>query len=196
MMISFYIAVLLLLAYGVLFQFYNSWWKESPDFNTGITDGYIPAVKISVIIPARNEAENIAACINSIGQQNYPTHLFQVIMVDDNSNDNTFQIASSIFFEGVQIICTKLPPIANNTAPKKRAIEAGIALASGVLIVTTDADCVAGPDWLKTIAAYHQQSKNIFIAAPVKIKEGSSLLSKFQALGFFNHAGHYSRRCV
>ena len=188
MIISFYIAVLLLLAYGVLFQFYNSWWKESPDFNVDAT-GFDPSVKISVIVPARNEAANIAACLNSICKQHYPSHLFQIILVDDNSTDDTFQIANGIFYEGVQIICTKLPPLANNTAPKKRAIEAGIAMASGTLIVTTDADCVAGPDWLQTIAAYYQQSKNIFIAAPVKIKDGSSLLSKFQALDFLTMQG-------
>ncbi|GAC1448126.1 MAG: hypothetical protein NVSMB7_09350 [Chitinophagaceae bacterium] len=62
-------------------------------------------------------------------------------------------------------------------------------MASGELIVTTDADCIAGPGWLGSIAAYYNQSKNIFIAAPVKIKDGASLLSKFQALDFLTMQG-------
>ncbi len=186
MIISFYIAVFLLLAYGILFQFYSSWWKEVPGFSAG---SFTPSIKISVIVPARNEEKNIAACLHSICKQNYPAHLYQVIVIDDNSIDNTFAIANSIAYEGIQIICTKLPPLDKNTAPKKRAIEAGIEMASGTLIVTTDADCIAGPSWLLNIAAFHQQSNNVFIAAPVKIKDGSSVLSKFQALDFLTMQG-------
>ena len=188
MMIFFYIAVALLLLYGILFQFYNSWWAALPGFNND-TSSYTPSIKISVIVPARNEEENIAACLHSICKQNYPAHLFQVIVIDDNSTDKTFQSANSIAYEGIQIICTRLAPVDKNTAPKKRAIETGIAMASGELIVTTDADCIAGPGWLRSIAAYHDQSKNVFIAAPVKIKEGSSILSKFQALDFLTMQG-------
>ncbi|HTE10302.1 MAG TPA: glycosyltransferase, partial [Chitinophagaceae bacterium] len=79
MIISFYIAIFLLLAYGILFQFYSSWWKDLPDFNAADAAAYTPSVKISVIIAARNEEENIAACLHSICKQNYPKHLFQVI---------------------------------------------------------------------------------------------------------------------
>jgi len=187
MIVSFYIAAFFVLLYGILFQYYNSWWNALPDFNA--EPGYTPSVKISVIVPARNEAANIAACLHSICRQNYPAHLFQVIMVDDSSTDDTFNIASSIVYKDIRVLCTKLSPLTNNTAPKKRAIEAGIAMADGVLIVTTDADCVAGPDWLRTIAAWYQQSKNVFIAAPVKIQYGNSLLSKFQALDFTTMQG-------
>jgi cellulose synthase/poly-beta-1,6-N-acetylglucosamine synthase-like glycosyltransferase len=189
MIISFYIAIFLLLVYGILFQFYGTWWKAVPEFNEADMAAYTPSLTISVIVPARNEEENIAACLHSICQQGYPSHLFQVIVVDDNSTDNTFQIANSIFYEGIQIICTKLDQADNHTAPKKRAIETGIAMASGSLLVTTDADCIAGPGWLQSIAAFHEQSKNIFIAAPVKIKDGTSLLSKFQALDFLTMQG-------
>lgn len=152
-------------------------------------ESYAPPVKISIVIAARNEEENIAACIHSIGKQQYPRHLFQLIIIDDDSTDNTFRIANGIFYEGLEIICLKLPPAEKNTAPKKRALEKGISMASGTLIVTTDADCTAGPHWLKNIAAYYVQSKNIFIAAPVKIRDGSSLLSKFQALDFLTMQG-------
>ncbi|MFT3937155.1 MAG: glycosyltransferase [Chitinophagaceae bacterium] len=186
MMVSFYIAIFLLLGYGLLFQFYSSWWKEAPDFNAG---NFTPTIKISVIIPARNEAENIAACLQSISHQNYPAHLLQVIVVDDNSSDETYNIANNGSYGSLQVICTRLEPKQNNTAPKKRAIETGISMASGELIVTTDADCLAPSNWLFNIAAFHQQSGNVFIAAPVKITAGKSLLSKFQALDFLTMQG-------
>jgi cellulose synthase/poly-beta-1,6-N-acetylglucosamine synthase-like glycosyltransferase len=189
MMVLVYIVLVLLLLYGILFQYYNSWWKRIPHFNIDGFEGWVPTVKISVIIAARNEEENIAACMHSIGKQHYPRHLFQLIVIDDNSTDNTFRIANSISYAGLEIICFKLPPAEKNTAPKKRALEKGISMAAGTLVVTTDADCTAGPDWLRTIAAYRHHSKNVFIAAPVKIKDGSSLLSKFQALDFLTMQG-------
>jgi poly-beta-1,6-N-acetyl-D-glucosamine synthase len=186
MMIFFYIAIGLLFAYGILFQFYGSWWKEAPVFSS---PNAAPAVTISVIVPARNEAAHIEACLRSICRQEYPKHLFQLIVMDDNSDDGSFTIANSIACEGLQIICHHLPAINNNTAPKKRAIETAIGMASGQLIVTTDADCIVPPGWLSTIAACYQQSGCVFIAAPVKITAGASLLSKFQALDFLTMQG-------
>ena len=189
MMIFFYIAVALLVLYGILLQFYSSWWTALPDFKVNDLPAWNPSIKISVIVAARNEEENIVACLQSICNQNYPRPLLQIILVDDNSTDNTFKLASNILEKLPGMIYIKLEAISNNTAPKKRAIEKGISMASGTLIVTTDADCTAEPNWLRNIAAYHDQSKNVFIAAPVKIKESSSLLSKFQALDFLTMQG-------
>jgi len=186
MIVSFYIAIVLLLVYGILFQYYSSWWSAFPEYKTM---QQAPSIKISVIVPARNEEANIAACLQSICAQDYPAALFQIIVVDDHSTDKTYEIASNFTSGGIQIICTRPLPATVHTAPKKRAIEAGIAMASGELIVTTDADCIAGKDWLKTIAAHHQQAKDVFIAAPVKIKDGKSILSKFQALDFLTMQG-------
>lgn len=185
-MVSFYIAIALLLAYGILFQFYGSWWSAFKPFTPGNT---WPSAKISVIIPARNEEANIAACLHSICAQNYPRHLLQIIVVDDNSSDRTYEIASGIHYEGIEIIIHRLSPAAAGTAPKKRAIEAGIDKANGDLVVTTDADCTATPGWLPAIAAYLEQTKAVFIAAPVKIQDGKSVLSKFQAIDFLTMQG-------
>ncbi len=186
-MILFYIALLLLVLYGMLFQFYRIWWKQLPDFDINSNDQ--PAIKISVIVPARNEEAFIAACLHSICRQDYPSNLFQLIVIDDASTDKTYEIASNIIYEGIEVVCIKLSQTENNMAPKKRAIETGISVASGELIVCTDADCVAGLNWLKNLAAYYHQSKTIFIAAPVKITSGESILSKFQALDFLTMQG-------
>ena len=188
-MILFYSCIGLLFAYGILFQYYGSWWKQFPAFTETGNPAGEDACTISVIIPARNEAANIEACLRSICRQNYPAHLFQVIVIDDGSEDDTFSIAGKVQEAGIQIICHRLAPIANNRAPKKRAIETGIGMASGELIVTTDADCIAAPGWLSCIAACHRQTNNVFIAAPVKIQDGASLLSKFQALDFLTMQG-------
>ncbi len=189
MMSAFYIATALLLLYGILFLYYKRWWKQIPFFKADVLTGWVPSISISVIVPARNEAENIACCVQSLCSQQYPAHLLQVIVVDDNSTDNTAEIVRNIVFEGTELICIQLGRAENNTAPKKRAIEAGIAAARGQLIVTTDADCIAGKEWLKNIAAFHEQSRNVFIAAPVKMCDTNSVLSKFQALDFLTMQG-------
>ena len=69
-------------------------------------------------------------------------------------------------------------------AYKKKAIEIAIAAASGEIIITTDADCVAGKNWLKSIAAFYQLTDSVFIAAPVKIELQKGVLSAFQSLDF------------
>jgi len=184
-----YTAFGLLLLYGIIIQLYNVWWQQIPLFNVADIPDWRPSTKISVIIPARNEAANIAACMQAICKQDYPLHLIQVIVVDDNSTDDTFKIASGIKYRNIQFTCLQLSAEVAGSAPKKRAIESGIAAATGDLIVTTDADCTAGPLWLATIAAYHDQTKNVFIAAPVRIQDEDSLLSKFQAIDFLTMQG-------
>ncbi len=52
---------------------------------------------------------------------------------------------------------------------KKKAIETGISLAKGNLIVTTDADCIVQPSWLTTIASFYEDTGSVFIAAPVVV---------------------------
>ena len=88
-MIFLLISLFLLLPYTALIIYYRQGWLQLKTYN-------IPEPKItnnntfiSVIIAARNEEENIGNCIASIIKQTYPAHLFEVIVVDDHSNDST-----------------------------------------------------------------------------------------------------------
>jgi cellulose synthase/poly-beta-1,6-N-acetylglucosamine synthase-like glycosyltransferase len=67
---------------------------------------------------------------------------------------------------------------------KKKAIEAGIAAASGKLIITTDADCIPPPKWLETIVSFYEGKNSSLIAAPVMLENNSSVIQLFQALDF------------
>ena len=86
--------------------------------------------------------------------------------------------------------------IENPNSYKKKAIETAIGLAKGSLIVTTDADCIVQPEWLKTIASYYENSGAVFIAAPVVYNDpspGDSFFKKFfkifQSLDFMTLQG-------
>jgi biofilm PGA synthesis N-glycosyltransferase PgaC len=142
-----------------------------------------PVTFVSVIVACRNEQENLPVLLNSIGLQDYPKELFEVIIVDDNSSDRTFEIASS--FEGSY----KLTPIYNKGIGKKQAIRSGIVVSSGSLILTTDADCLMGKSWIRTIAAFYEKHKPEMIICPVQIEHGSGFFRKFQELEFISLQG-------
>src|SRR5215470_5993271 len=87
---------------------------------------------VSVIVPARNEAENLPACLKSIlVQDDVP---FEVIVVDDNSTDKTFEIASS--YPGVHVMRGKATP--PGWSGKSYAISKGVQSARGAWLLFTD----------------------------------------------------------
>lgn len=175
-MILIYITIGLFIPYAILILFYRAGWNELEIYSAEEQDTNI---RISVIIAARNEQENIARLLESIKVQTYPSDLLEVIVVDDHSDDDTAVIASG--FSGVKLIKLQFE---NINSYKKKAIETGIAAASGDMIVVTDADCIVHPGWLKTIAAFKKKTNAVFIAAPVVIQNDSSLLQTFQSLDF------------
>jgi cellulose synthase/poly-beta-1,6-N-acetylglucosamine synthase-like glycosyltransferase len=80
--------------YATIIIYYRQGWVKMPVFT--LDDRSAPQTKITVVIPARNEEENISACLDSVCRQAYPTHLFEVIVVDDHSTDNTAYIVRSV----------------------------------------------------------------------------------------------------
>lgn len=189
MLLLIYITIVLLFIYGLLIQFYKTWWKNIPLFSPDKITQLEPAIKITVIIPARNEEKHIINCLRSISQQTYPARLLQIIVVNDHSTDNTVDLVKSFPAANISLINLSDHVIDPINSYKKKAIEVAIAQASGELIVTTDADCIAPPKWIETIASFYQQKNAAFIAAPVKIKPGKSLLSIFQSLDFLTLQG-------
>jgi cellulose synthase/poly-beta-1,6-N-acetylglucosamine synthase-like glycosyltransferase len=175
-MILLYITIGLLITYSILILYYRAGWLQVPIFEEPDT---IPSVKISVVIAARNEEENIGALLLSLQNQTYPSHLFEVIVVDDHSSDNTAAIVNQFSF--VKLVQLQFD---NINSYKKKAIETGVAAATGDLIVTTDADCIVPHNWLKTIAAFKENTNALFIAAPVSMTCNTSPLQIFQALDF------------
>ena len=173
-------------AYYFLIHYYHQSWKQVPHFDGNAPNDFAASEKISVVVPARNEEVVIEQCILFLLQQSYPKELLEIIVVDDHSTDRTAGIVKQYIKENIQLISLHEQPGTNAgcIAFKKKAIETAIQVATGNLIVTTDADCTFHKDWIKTIAAFHQYSKAVFIVAPVKIKSGNSLLSVFQSIDF------------
>lgn len=134
---------------------------------------------VSVIIPARNEEQNIGALLKALERQTYPSLLLEIIVVDDHSTDNTASIVKN--FANVKLIQLQDD---NLNSYKKKAIEKGIAAATRELIITTDADCIPPAKWIETLVAFKEKNNSVFIAAPVSINCTSSLLQLFQSMDF------------
>jgi poly-beta-1,6-N-acetyl-D-glucosamine synthase len=131
----------------------------------------------TVIIPARNEAENIEAILHHLAKQDYPTDQYEVIVVDDFSDDKTFDIASKWLtradFE-LNVIQLKDP----TRQGKKHGITAGVNAAKHTIILTTDTDCRMGKDWITSYNQIFDEDVKM-VAGPVAI-EGSGLFARFQ----------------
>jgi cellulose synthase/poly-beta-1,6-N-acetylglucosamine synthase-like glycosyltransferase len=141
-----------------------------------------PKTTFSIVVPFRNEAENLPKLLHSISLLNYPKELFEVILVDDDSDDE-FRIMNYEF----EIRC-----IDNNrksNSPKKDAIETAIKIAKNDWIITTDADCLVQKDWLLTFDNYIQTTNKKMVAAGVCYLPKKGFLHDFQTLDFLSLQG-------
>ena len=194
MMIPLIITLPLLAAYLVqIVRYHRAWNRGGPLSNRDVGASDSPLPFLSVVIAARNEQDQIAACLESLSLQEYPRSLYEVIVVDDHSTDRTWQLLGEIRHPGLQLRCLRLSdspagPVAGK-AYKKRALETAIAHAVGELIVATDADCTCPPGWLPTIGRFYQATGAQFIAAPVRILASHTPLGVFQTLDFITLQG-------
>ena len=176
-------------AYGVLMALYT---RGHWNLRAFVAKGKTHQTKFSIVIPARNEAANIENCIAGILAQNYPSHLFELIVIDDFSEDETANIVGSIALQYNNVRLLRLQDFTkdeNIVAYKKRAIEIAIEQANHPWIVTTDADCSFTNNWLASYDAYIQEHNCVMIAAPVSYKNTGSFLSVFQVLDFISLQG-------
>jgi cellulose synthase/poly-beta-1,6-N-acetylglucosamine synthase-like glycosyltransferase len=171
---------LLWLGYAALFGYYRRGWKKLPQ---SAPSPSAEPIFITVLVPARNEEKALPALIAGLQLQTYPAGQFEVLVLDDHSADGTAKI---VYDAGCNM---RLLPSPENATGKKAALALGVAAAKGSLIVTTDADCRPGPQWLASIAALHISKKSAFIAAPVRYQNPQAPCAVFQTLDFITLQG-------
>jgi len=141
-----------------------------------------PTKAISVIIAARNEELNIGRTIDCILAQNYPAALLELIIIDDHSDDNTSLIVKKYAGKGVRLI--QLNENGRLNSYKKLAISRAIACCKGEIIITTDADCRMGPNWLATVVGSFEKENAYLQSSPVVYSEEKVFFERLQTLEF------------
>ena len=181
----------LIILLGLLYVSFMGWcalgWhrlllrRHDPDsIDVPIVHGLV----VSVIVPARNEAERIRQCLDSILECDYPDECREVIVVDDGSTDGTGSIVRRRYAREIAegSLCVIM---IERGAGKRSAIEAGVAAARGRYILTTDADCTVAPGWIAAMTSELERGAPV-VAGPVAYRhsDDDSPFARLQALEF------------
>lgn len=161
-------------------------YAKIPDFKA---ENNAPKTTFSIIIPFRNEAENLPTLLQSLGKLNYPTALFEILFVDDASSDASVATIYKPhrFLKPVRFQIFSNKRISNS--PKKDAITTAINQAKHQWILTTDADCIVPENWLQTLDAFIRQKQPKMVVAPVDYEAKNTFLEQFQHLDFLSLQG-------
>ena len=150
----------------------------------------IPAKNsFSIVIPFRNEANNLPELLQSLSILNYPKHLFEILLINDESSDNFSSIIQGFKKENPDLNIYLLNNQRKTNSPKKDAINVAISNSNFNWIVTTDADCKIPLNWLLLFNQFIEKEKPLLISAPVKFKQKNSFLHHFQNLNFLSLIG-------
>ena len=114
-------------------------------------------VNISIVIAARNEAENIPNLINHLKNISYPGQMFEVIIVDDNSIDET----KNLLLNFTKTLNNFFIFALNDVSGKRNALSMGISRAKYEYILITDADCIPDSGWLKAYSKKFKEGYNL-----------------------------------
>jgi biofilm PGA synthesis N-glycosyltransferase PgaC len=156
------------------------WWGWEMAIQKTVRGKHSTELRCSVIIPVRNEQHNIHSLINDLINQNYKN--FEIIFVDDHSTDGTLVNLHKITLDNFKVISTE-------GEGKKSAITSGIKYASGSIIVTTDADCSVGENWLRSINQMFQEQDINMAFGGVRFRNKINFFSSLQTLEFASLIG-------
>ncbi len=148
--------------------------------------------EVSVVIAARNEEKNIGFILEDLVNQTYSHDLYEVIIVNDGSDDATGEIVDSYVnhYPFVKHLRANVDN-KNGLIAKKNALNQGIQLSSGELILTTDADCRVKSTWIETMTSYFTENVGMVVGFSQlgNPKKQYSTFEQLQAVDFLSLMG-------
>src|SRR5690625_116284 len=132
---------------------------------------------VSVVVAVKNESEYIFDCVESLIRQDYPQDKYEIIVVDDHSEDDTIQRISG--FEDVRVITQT-----RGREGKKSAVVTGVHHSKGEYILTTDGDCIADTGWISTMveSLLSEDAQMVTDAVNFAHKSRGSFIERYQVL--------------
>jgi len=185
MLFLFYIFGLLIGLYAILVLFFIIGFDKLKP----ITKNYKDTTQFSIIIPFRNETNNLLGLLNSVKEIEYNKSLYEIILVDDDSTDNPQKIINQFCADNPTIDLKTIKNLRQSNSPKKDAISTAITITKYNWIVATDADCILPETWLSSYNTCICEDNPNMLVAPVSFKSGSPFLHQFQLIDFLSMQG-------
>lgn len=143
-----------------------------------------PLPFVSVLLAARDEERHIDACLRSLLRQDYPSDLYEVVVVNDRSSDDTAAIIARCAKQhpGLRVVDIIDEPI--DMTGKQNALRVAIHSCRGEFILNTDADCVAPPTWVSSMVSRFGPDVGLVMGVPLAhaADEDAPLLARVQSL--------------
>lgn len=148
-----------------------------------------PKITFSIVIPYRNEAENLPLLFNSLLKLQYPPEMFEIIGINDASEDNSTALWKEFRKQNPHLNIKLMQNVRRSGSPKKDAIKTAISASNMEYIITTDADCEVPENWLHEFNSKIEKTAATAIAAPVALKTKDlkmTFLKHFQEMDIFS----------
>lgn len=175
---------IIIIIYAAFIGFISYGFKKVPYFETA---GLAPKTNFSIIVPFRNEAQNLPELLHSFSQLDYPRNQFEILFINDASEDNSVEIIKE--FPVLTFNHRIIDNLRTTDSPKKDAISTAINLIDNEWILTTDADCFVNQNWLKTLDNYIQIHNPEMVAGAVSFLSDDSFLAQFQQMDMMSLQG-------
>jgi chlorobactene glucosyltransferase len=137
----------------------NLRYLKTPDINSKIPDN--PSM-VSILVPARNEEENIEACLESLCRQDYPN--YEILVLDDNSTDSTAAVVQQLANRDRRLRLIRGAPLAEGWSGKNYACFQLAKEARGDWLLFVDADTIHAPSMLRGVLALAMEQKTSLLS--------------------------------
>ena len=186
-MIGGILLLVLPVVYAVVMVWLRGGWMKNEELANDNSSFLIPHSSLnpqfSILIAARNEAENLPNLLRDLAAQTLSTARFEVLIADDHSTDATADLVTAAAQEtGFSLRLIRLPVTQTG---KKAALLSALRVTRAPWLVCTDADCRLGPGWLAayaTLIAEHPSAN--FISGPVLLTGPATFLHTLVGLEF------------
>ncbi len=132
---------------------------------------------VSIIVPAHNEENTIENTIKSLLKLDYPKNKLEIIVVNDESKDNTYKVVSK--FKNIKLINNK-----HNGIGKASAVNKGLMHAKGEFVAIVDADSEVSRDSLKKVLEHFSSNKVGGVITPIKVIESKNVYRGLQRIEY------------
>jgi cellulose synthase/poly-beta-1,6-N-acetylglucosamine synthase-like glycosyltransferase len=140
---------------------------------------------VSVIVAARDEETFIGDCLDGLVRQTYPPGRYEILVVDDDSEDRTPEIVRAFCEQHPRVRLLTPGPEDAGLSAKKRPMNAGIRASRGEILLTTDADCRVQPTWVAaTLARFEPDVGAVVGFSQICRAQSVTLVQKLQGLDF------------